>query len=132
LAAARRSIQALVPVGLGCVWLLGLCGALGIPIGILAIAATPLVLGLGIDDGLHVLHGERRHGSVAGAVRRVGPAITMTSLTTCVGFGALVLSGIPAVRNMGIVVSLGILSSLVATLLVLPAVARRSPGSFQR
>ena len=69
-----------------------------------------LIIALGIDDSLHVLHRykeERRSGKdIKDATRisidRVGRAILLTSLTTIVAFGSNLISGIPALRSFGI------------------------------
>ena len=130
---SRFLLANLLPVTLGCLWLLGACGGLGIPIGLLSVTAAPLVLGIGFDDGLHALHGEKHRRSLVDSVRHVGPAMVMTSATTCVGFGSLMLSRVPALRNGGAVVCMGVALSLVASLCLLPALqgssADRGPSS---
>jgi hypothetical protein len=83
----------------------------------------PILLGIGIDDGLHAVHGTRGHppSSLADAVSSSGRAMTLTTLTTCVGFGSLMLSHIPGLRSGGALVTAGVVASLAATLIVLPA-----------
>jgi hypothetical protein len=83
----------------------------------------PVMLGIGIDDGLHVAHGVRREpgAGVAGAVRGAGRAMVLTTLTTCAGFGSLGLSQIPGLRRGGLLIAAGVAACLLATLLVLPA-----------
>jgi len=117
----RNSLMALAPVMLGCLWLLGLCGALGLTIDPLSMTVAPLLLGIGIDDGLHALHGARFHGGLTPALRHVGQAMTVTTMTTCIGFGSLTLSQVPALRGGGMLVALGTMICLMTTLIVLPA-----------
>ena len=82
-----------------------------------------LILALGIDDSLHVLHRykeERRAGrspdSAANvALTRVGRAIMLTSLTTIAAFGANLTSDIPALRSFGTEAALGVGSAFVLT-----------------
>ena len=73
-----------------------------------------------MDDGLHVLHAAGG-GSVAEAVRRAGRGVLLTNLTTSVGFGSLLLSQVPGLRNGGLLICVGNLLCLLATFLVLPA-----------
>jgi uncharacterized protein len=120
------SLQALLPVTLGLVWVLGLFGWLGVPLDPFSAMMAPLVLGIGVDDGLHALHGERAHGDLRQAILAVGPAIVLTTLTTCVGFGSLLVSSLPTLRRGGALVALGTFFCLLATLVVLPAVGRLS------
>jgi predicted RND superfamily exporter protein len=122
----RPTAVSLVPVLLGVTWSLGLWGLLGRPIGLLELAALPILLGLGLDDGVHAVHGTRAHGpSLAAAIGWVGPPIALTSLTTCVGFASLGLSHVPALRSLGLLVALGVTACLVATVAVLPTLDHR-------
>lgn len=126
------AVLALVPVGLGALWTCGLLGALGFHLDLISLALVPILLGIGIDDGLHAVHGARLHpsGGLAGAVRAAGRAMTLTSLTTAAAFSSLLLSRLPGLRSGGAAVALGVLACLAATLLILPALrpARNSPG----
>lgn len=120
---AGHSLLALTPVLLGALWSLGLWGALGRPLDLASLAVLPIVLGIGLDDGLHALHALRRapgSGFVV-AVREVGRAMLLTTATTCIAFGSLAATSVPGLRNAGLLVSLGVLGCLVATLVVLPA-----------
>lgn len=117
------SLQAGLPVVLGSVWTLGIWAALGHSLDLFSLAFLPVMLGIGIDDGLHVAHGVRRRpaGGVAGAVRDAGRAMMLTTLTTCAGFGSLAVSQIPSLRRGGLLIAAGVAACLFATLLVLPA-----------
>jgi predicted RND superfamily exporter protein len=117
------SVLAVVPVVLGSLWTLGLFGAAGRTIDLLGVAVLPIMLGIGIDDGLHAMHGavQRPDRGIAGAVANAGRAMVLTTLTTCAGFGSLALSHVPGLRTGGLLVAAGVLACLAATLVVLPA-----------
>jgi hypothetical protein len=122
----RPGLSALsaLPLVLGCLWTFGLWGALGRPIDLLCIATLPVLFGTGIDLGVHTLHGARLHpGGVAGAARSLGLAMTLTVVTTGIGFGSLASSRVPGLRNAGLIVAAGVVLCLLATLTVLPALA---------
>jgi predicted RND superfamily exporter protein len=119
----RRAALSLVPVTVSCVWVLGICGFSGIAINLFSVTAAPLLLGIGIDDGLHALHGARSYGSLRKSLTSVAPAIVVTTLSTCLGFGSLTLSQLPALRSGGLVIALGTGLCLVVTLVLLPAVS---------
>ena len=124
----RRAALAALPLALGCLWTFGFWGAAGRPIDLLSIAALPVLFGTGIDLGVHALHGERLHpGGVAGAVEEAGLPMTLTMLTTGIGFGALGGSRIPSLQNAGLIVALGAVLCLAATFLVLPAIEALRP-----
>jgi predicted RND superfamily exporter protein len=117
------SFIALTPVVVGSVCLLGVWGFLGHPIDLITLVVLPILLGIGIDDGLHAVHGTRGASPLplADAVSISGRAMTLTTLTTCVGFGSLTLSHVPGLRNGGVLVAAGVVACLIATLVVLPA-----------
>ena len=82
----RTSLLAFVPVALGTIWTYGAWGWAGEPLDLFSLAVTPILLGLGVDHGLHVLHRVRavpREG-IVGAVIGSGRAMALSTLTTCV------------------------------------------------
>ena len=138
----RVSDVAIVAVGLvlSLLWMQGLIGwaiILGQRYGMEVIFRSQfsnllpiLVLALGIDDSLHVLHRykeERREGAspeqaVHTSISRVGRAILLTSTTTIVAFMANMTSNIAALRSFGIEAGLGVLSAFILTGLWAPLV----------
>ncbi len=88
--------------------------------------AIPTVIGIGVDNGVHVYHRYRQEGpgSVRTVVRHTGSAVTLSSLTTMVGFSGLVLARHPGLNALGTLALLGIGATLVAALTVLPATLR--------
>jgi predicted RND superfamily exporter protein len=126
-----RSALSALPLLLGCLWTFGLWGVLARPIDLLCIATLPVLFGTGIDLGVHALHGARLHPEgLPGAARALGLAMTLTVVTTGIGFGSLASSRVPGLRNAGLIVAVGVVLCLFATLTVLPALAaaRRKAG----
>ncbi|MEM9556145.1 MAG: MMPL family transporter [Acidobacteriota bacterium] len=118
------SLLALLPVTLGTLWALGLWGAGGGGLDLLSLSVVPILLGIGIDDGLHALHAagkDRPLRNLASGVREAGLAMALTTATTTIGFSSLTVSSIPGLARGGALVSLGVVACLAATLLVLPA-----------
>jgi len=118
------STLALVPVALGTTWALGFWSILGRHLDLVSLAVLPVMFGLGIDDGLYAVHGAV--GSAKRGIRksleRSGRAMVLTTITTCIGFGSLTLSHLPALRAAAVLVPIGVGACLVATLAVLPAI----------
>ena len=89
-----------------------------------------LILALGIDDSLHVLHRykeERKKGvecdeAASISLNRVGRAILLTSLTTMAAFSANLVSDIAALRSFGIEAALGVASAFILTGIWVPLV----------
>ncbi len=130
----RDAVLALLPTLVGWGWMLGLMVALGRQFDVANIVSLPLVLGVGIAYGVHLMHrireddprpdasGPARKPRVDDAVVGTGGAIAVAALTTAAGFAALMVSDYGAMLSLGIVMVIGITACLIATLLVLPAV----------
>ena len=85
--------------------------------------SLPLIIGIGVDSGVHLVHSWREHGhSVREAVRTSGKAIIVSSFTTIIAFGSMYLARYDGLRSLGLVLVLGVSCCLVATLFVLPGV----------
>ena len=123
------TIMPLIPVILGVIWTIGTMGFLGIPLDMATAGIGSLILGLGIDYGIHLLH---RYNEERGskkdveealeiAVISTGTAVLATTATTVVGFGALVFAPLPMMANLGKVCAMGLTYCMFAVLLFLPS-----------
>jgi predicted RND superfamily exporter protein len=120
-------LVALIPLVIGSLIMLGLMYVLGMKYNYMNLIATPIILGIGIDDGVHALHRLREHGSMSGAsiiesFQFVGKAIFLTSVTTMIGFGSVAFYAMRGMASFGQVLFLGVGACFLATVLVLPAV----------
>jgi predicted RND superfamily exporter protein len=113
---------AAVPVLVGAAWMLGLMALLGLSFNFANLIAVPIVLGVGIDAGVHLVHRYRLEGDEGMTVglAHTGRAILVASLTTMVGFGSLALASHRGMASLGVLLVLGVGSCLVAALVVLP------------
>jgi len=99
---------------------LGMAGWLGIVLTPVNIIMLPLVAGIALDDGLFLLARYREEKAVGPAMERGGRALSITTATTMVGFGALALSRYPALGGLGMVAALGLLTAFSLMIWVLP------------
>ena len=112
-------LATLVPVFCGLGLTLGALVWLGVPLHPGNFIAIPLILGLGVDDGIHlVLHYREGTGDPLGTT---GTAVWRTTATTCLGFGSLLSVSTPAIAALGGIVLGGVLCCFVASVVVLPA-----------
>ncbi|MBL6599425.1 MAG: MMPL family transporter [Alphaproteobacteria bacterium] len=129
----------LIVVGAAVVAAIGAAGWLGVPVTpILSITPT-IVLGIGIADSLHILVSTDRAGLAGAAARpalykalrrNFGP-ISLTTLTTGVGFLCLMFSESPPFRDLGLISAIGVLAALFFTLTLLPAISVIAPGKIR-
>jgi predicted RND superfamily exporter protein len=115
---------AAIPLVGGIVAMLGVMALLSIKFNYANFIVLPLIVGIGIDDGIHIVHRWRQESkeNLTKVLNQIGRAIVLTSLTTTIGFGSLISSHYPGLRSIGWVTALGILTCLLAALILLPAV----------
>ncbi len=115
-----------LPLLAGFAWMVGLFVLLGKKFDVTNVCALPLILGIGIDDAVHVLHAIKRKGkdAIPEVMRHTGRALLLTSLTTGIAFGAIGLSAHRGMAGMGILLVLGVVSCFIASVTLLPALIR--------
>ncbi len=115
---------ALLPVAIGATWLLGWMGLTGIPFNPANIMTLPLVVGIGVTNGIQILNrfAEEREASIL--AKSTGKAVLVSGLTAIAGFGSLMLARHQGIRSLGEVMSFGIAACMTAALMVLPALLR--------
>jgi hypothetical protein len=98
---------------------LGVMPALGVELNLANFFAIPMLIGLGIDSAIHIIH--RAHEDprgLGGTVR----AVAFTAITTAIGFGALVFAEHRGMRSLGLVMGVGSLCCMYVACVVLPLV----------
>ena len=125
----------LFPLAVGVVMTLGVMGLCGLPLNPANMIALPLIVGVGVDNGVHVLHDHR--GRQSGVAYRLGAAtgrgILVAALTTILGFGTLMTARHAGMASLGLALTLGVTFSMVAALIWLPAILHlRDLGRLRR
>lgn len=127
----------LVGVGplIGAVWTVGTLGWLGEPINVVNNVVPVLVLVIGMTDSVHLVREFQRaqregadQGSAAReAIRRVGPACALTTLTTVAAFSSLALADFGIVQRFGLACAGGLVLTFLAVVTAVPLLAGHSP-----
>jgi len=88
------------------------------------VMGIPLIIGIGIDDGVHIIHRWRREGK--GKLRTIfsstGKAIFLTSLTTMLAFSSLIFSVWRGFGQLGGALAIGVGACFFTTVIILPAI----------
>ncbi len=116
----RLVLLCLVPLACCVSGALGLMAVLGIELNVLTLGIAPLLVGLGVDNGIHVVERLRRGEPLPLVLEETGPAMTMTTLSNVAGFACLGLATLPGVRHVGLVGAVGLLVSLAAAMHLVP------------
>jgi len=111
------------------VWTFGFMGYLGIPFNLMMVAVPVLLLGVGIDFGIHAVNRYREERvtglepqpSMSRANDQLLVAFFIVSVTNVIGFSANVSSALEPVREFGIVVAVGMIFTLFVFGVFLPA-----------
>lgn len=119
-------LGALAPLAAGMICALGIMQLLGLALNPANMIALPLILGVGVDNGVHVLHDflSRRRDRRYCLSHAIGRSILVASLTTILGFGTLMISTHRGLSSLGLILTLGVTCCMLAALVFLPAVLR--------
>ena len=120
----RISLLVLMPIVFAIIVAFGLLRLTEHPFSFMSITAIPLIIGIGIDNGIHLVrrYRESADNSILVIAKASGAALIQSNLTTIIGFGALMASTFKPLAELGLVASLGVALALVGGLCVIPAV----------
>lgn len=128
----RHVAMALLPLAVG--W--GLTFLVMVPLdldfNLANLIILPLMIGIGIDIGIHCVHRSLEDGSAGSGLVRgsTGRAVFLSGLTTAVGFGSLAVAEHRGIHSLGVLLAVGVLANVLAALVVLaPALSLRRPSS---
>ena len=121
----RHTVMALLPLLVGILWMIGGMSAFGIQMNFINIFVTTMIIGIGVDYGVHVLH---RYLEVRDlpdeeyekGIQETGKAVVAAALSTIVGFGSITFSHYPGLISTGKVAILGALSTSLVAITLLP------------
>lgn len=123
---ARETVLALLPLLLGMVWTAGLMYAFDLKFNLGNIFGIPLIIGAAAEYGLNLvlryIEGSDHGGPLV--ARSTVMAVLVAGLTNLTGFGSLMLAHHRGIYGLGLLLTLGTASTLVAALIVLPVVLR--------
>jgi predicted RND superfamily exporter protein len=117
-------VLVLLPVLIGTTWLLGWMGLAGIPFNPANIMTLPLVVGIGVTNGIQVLNRFAEEQQPSVLAKSTGKAVLVSGLTAIAGFGSLMLASHQGIKSLGEVMSVGIAACVAAALMVLPVLLR--------
>lgn len=131
----RNALLTLLPPLAGGFLMFGVLGILGIDLNPANLVVLPLILGIGVDDGVHVIHDARHSKGRYETSPSIINAVTLTSLTSMVGFGSMIVAAHQGLASLGLVLVVGVGSCMFVSLVTLPAILslfdphRRQPAS---
>lgn len=111
------TLLALTPLGLGMLQMFGIMGLANIPLNSANMIVLPLILGIGVDNGVHVVHDFRRQrGGKYRISNSTANAVFINSLGNMVGFGSLMIASHQGLQSLGRVLTIGMACCLFSAL----------------
>ena len=111
-----------LPVVVAAVWTVAVSAVFDIPFNFANVIVLPLLFGLSVDFGVHLVTRAREGYAGVKAVASTTPrAVLLSALTTIGSFGSIMLSGHPGTASMGLLLTVSLMLSLLSILVFLPA-----------
>ncbi len=130
----RSALLVIFPLACGTVWMCGSLYLQDLKLNFYNMVALPTIIGMGIDNGVHLYHRYREvgPGSMPVVLRSTGGAMFISMLTTMIGFFGLMMATHPGLNSIGRLALIGLLTCFVTAVLVLPAILEVLEGHNAR
>ena len=130
----RSALLVIFPLACGTIWMCGSLYLQDLKLNFYNMVALPTIIGMGIDNGVHLYHRYREEGpgSMPVVIRSTGGAMFISMLTTMIGFFGLMMATHPGLNSIGRLALIGLLTCFVAAVLVLPAILEVLEGDRGR
>lgn len=119
----RSALLVMFPLICGTVWMCGTLYLQDVKLNFYNMVALPTIIGMGIDNGVHLYHRYREEGpgSMPLVLKSTGGAMFVSMLTTMVGFFGLMTAQHPGLNSIGSLALIGLLTCFITAVFVLPA-----------
>jgi hopanoid biosynthesis associated RND transporter like protein HpnN len=119
----KCTLVALMPLTLGMIATLGVMALFGCALNPANMIAFPLILGVGADNGVHVLHDFRGRDRKQRyrLTHIMGFGILVKAVTTVLGFGTLMIAQHRGMASLGLILAVGVTCCMLTALVFLPA-----------
>jgi uncharacterized protein len=134
----KAGLLGIIPLSVSVVVLFGLMGLTGIRLDVATALLSSVMIGVGVDYSIHFLWRYREERklnrpateAVITTITTTGRGIIFNALSVIVGFSVLILSSFTPIRFFGVLVVVSILSCLIGSLVILPAILLRFRFKF--
>jgi hopanoid biosynthesis associated RND transporter like protein HpnN len=113
---------AALPLAVGMAQTLGLMGLVGIDLNPANLIGIPLILGIAVDYGVHIVHDFLERPGPYSISASTANSVLVDALTTILGFGALMVASHRGLESLGRVLTLGVTTCTITSLVFLPAI----------
>lgn len=118
----KDSLIVMIPIVFGLLWLVELMSIFGIKFNFMNIVVLPMVLGTGVDNGVHIFHRYGESKDLYFTIKNTGIANLGMSITVALGWSALFFAHYEGLKTMAFVGVVGIIMTYIASITIMPAV----------
>jgi uncharacterized protein len=112
---------------IGVIYTTGVMGVTGVPLTMVSMAVFPILIGLGVEYAIQFQNrmmeelgsGKSPGDAVIATVKHIGPPVTFSVMTTCLGFSSILLSPVPMVYDFGMMCLIGVIVCFLTALFLL-------------
>jgi len=136
----QKGLMAMIPLTTTILINFGVMGVFGVPLDVGTALVSSIVIGIGVDYSIHYMSrlqesirkGKTFKEGIQYTVKHSGKAITANAFTVGIGFTALLVSIFTPLVTMGWMITMTMIVSAAATIIVLPAVLSLVQKGFVR
>ena len=130
----RAGVFSFLNLAVSAVWMVGIMALIGEKLNFMNVLAFPIIIGIGIDDSVHIMHRYKRLGidGLTEVLSSTGRAVFLTSVTTMFGFGSLYFAKYEGLRSFGVFLFVGVAIAFFMSVIFLPALMRVFPDIFNK
>jgi hopanoid biosynthesis associated RND transporter like protein HpnN len=123
--AVRPTFLALIPLAVGSLWILGFMGLFHVTFNVANLIVLPLIMAPAVESGIMIVYRYREERRTRQRPlplpQSTGQAVVFSSLSTIIGFGSLMISHHRGIFSIGLLLTLGVASVLLASITTLPS-----------
>ncbi|MDG2021041.1 MAG: MMPL family transporter [Phycisphaerales bacterium] len=120
----RRTLMVMTVLLIGLLWTIGATSMLGVSFNVANFFAIPILIGIGVDSAIHMMHRADECGDGPLEFRSTRRAVILTALTTGIGFGSLMFARHLGLQSLGVVMAIGSVTCMLSSVVLLPALIR--------
>ena len=122
----KKMLLPMVPVMFALIWMLGLGGWLGADLTIISMVSAAMIMGIGIDFGIHITKKyystSKDKQALEETMKKLSRGLLGGSLTTGVGFLSLLFANLAGMHSLGIFLFTGIMSAYLGAVVLMPTI----------
>jgi predicted RND superfamily exporter protein len=123
--AVRPTLLALVPLAVGSFWTLGFMRLFQVTFNVANLIVLPLIMAPAVESGIMIVYRYREERRTRQRALPLPPstgrAVVFSTLSTIIGFGSLMISHHRGIFSIGLLLTLGVASVLLASITTLPS-----------